>query len=691
MEVLDSSLTSVTIYRQGALVQRTIELPQGTADTLEIRGLPLAMSDHGLTVELLGHEPRPSIMDYRVALRANGLEKLGEQEQTLRKASQEKETILAELVTLRRLRSCLETLHPAARPRSSEGAPLGEFRIEGPLNLLKFRQGKLQALEEKIAKTEAAYQEAERVVKKLEHQASLAAPESQPGQLEKSVILSLRGEVSSPAQIKLSYPIPGARWVPAYSIDFSDSFEQATLTMRAMVCQKTGEDWNSVPITLSTANPSEWRDIPLWRSLRIGRRQEPQAPAWFPPPPDTDRLFSDFDMATSETVPQTTETVPLQKSSPMKERARPARDENEGGGPYSECAAPAPVQAAPPPPPPPPPGHVAQNLRPLGGAVMEQVRHRAADGASFKDAIGFGSRPTRQVLDHQFLQYRSLRLQNAMSAQRGQLVPLNWRQEYLESSSTLSKAALTRVLNARVEAMTVESSSPPNGYSSYPSSMSGFDYSYPGQAPVDIPSDGRFHSVPVFVLELSTRLEHICVPRSSHDVFRSAVITNPSDRALPEGPVDVNVAGAFLHTTDLKAVTPKGEFRLGLGVDQAVKVRRNSKFKEGTSGLMGGTTELVHNVELEAVNHRATPTTLEIQERLPQPAPESKDDLKVHLLSVKPDWEKCTSPDNPFLEQAYQWRLKLAPGEKVEAHFRYMIEMSSKLELRGGNRREPQS
>lgn len=690
MEALDSSLTSVTIYRQGALVCRTIELPQGATDTLEIRGLPLAMSDHGLAVEVLGPEPRPSIMDYRVTLRANGVEKLGEQDHALRKASQEKETISAELDALRRLRACLETLHPAARPRGSEGAPLGEFRIEGPLSLLKFRQGKLQALEEKIAKTEVAYQEAERVVEKLQHQATLAAPESQPGQLEKSVILRLRGEVASKTQIKLSYPIPGARWVPAYSIDFSDSFEHAILTMRAMVSQKTGEDWTSVPMTLSTANPSEWRDIPRWRSLRIGRQQEPQAPAWFPPPPDTERLFSDFDRATSQATPQTIEAVPMKKLSPMKERARPTVFDDEEGGHYSECAAPAPVQAAPPPPPP-PPGHVAQNLSPLGGA-MESVRFRAAGGASLKDSLGFGSRPSRQILDYQFLQYRSLRLQNAMSAQRGQLVPLNWRQEYLESSSSdLSESALARALNARVEARAVESSPPPSGHSTYPSSLSGFDYSYPGQAPVDIPSDGRFHSVPVFVLELSTRLEHICVPRSSHDVFRSAVITNPSERALPEGPIDVNVAGAFLHTTGLKAVTPKSEFRLGLGVDQAVKVRRNSKFKEGTSGLMGGTTELVHNVELEAVNHRTTPTTLEIRERLPQPAPESKEELKVHLLSVKPDWEKYSPPDEPFLEQAYRWKLKLAPGEKVEAHFRYMIEMSSKLELRGGNRREPQS
>lgn len=677
-----------------------IELPQNAADTIEIRGLPLAMFDHGLNVEVLGPEPRPSIVDYRVALRANGVEKLGEQDQTLRQAYQEKEALSTELDTLRRLRTCLETLHPAARPRGPEGAPLGEFRIEAPLKLLKFRQGKVQAIEEKIAQVETAHREAARGLKKLEHQASLAAPESQPGRLEKSVILRLRGKVERPAQLRLSYLLPGARWVPAYSIDFSDDFEQATLTMRAMVCQKTGEDWTSVPLTLSTANPSEWRDIPLWRSLRIGRQQEPQSPAWFPPPPDTDRLFGDFDVATSQAAARPHEAAPIKKPSPMKEKARAAVFVEEAGGHYSECApltCPAPVQAAPPPPPPPPPGNMAQSLAPLGGGG-ELLRRRAADGASFKDAVGFGSRPARQVLDHQFLQYRSLRLENASSPRRGQLVPLSWRDEYLENSPPgISEDAAGLVLKARIEATTVESSPPPPGHATYPESMSGFDYSYPGLAPVDIPSDGRFHNVPVFVLELSSRTEHICVPRSSHDVFRSAVITNPSDRALPEGPVDVNVAGAFLHTTSLKAVTPKGEFRLGLGVDHAVKVCRNSKFKEGTSGLMGGTAELVHSVELEAVNHRATPTNLEIRERLPQPAPESKEDLKVHLLSVKPDWEKYQASsghshsDAPFLDHAYRWRLKLAPGEKVETHFRYMIEMSSKLELRGGNRREPQS
>jgi uncharacterized protein (TIGR02231 family) len=49
---------------------------------------------------------------------------------------------------------------------------------------------------------------------------------------------------------------PQAGWEPSYDVRLADDAKSAGLTFRAMVRQQTGEDWNNVDLTLSTARPS---------------------------------------------------------------------------------------------------------------------------------------------------------------------------------------------------------------------------------------------------------------------------------------------------------------------------------------------------------------------------------------------------------------------------------------------------
>ena len=56
--------------------------------------------------------------------------------------------------------------------------------------------------------------------------------------------------------LNLAAVIPRAGWVPSYDIRLSADAKTAELTFRAMVHQQTGEDWNNVDLTLSTARPA---------------------------------------------------------------------------------------------------------------------------------------------------------------------------------------------------------------------------------------------------------------------------------------------------------------------------------------------------------------------------------------------------------------------------------------------------
>lgn len=90
-------------------------------------------------------------------------------------------------------------------------------------------------------------------------------------------------DVASPGNLtmELATVLPKAGWVPAYDVRLAPDAKNAELTFRAMVRQQTGEDWNSVDLTLSTARPAMGSAPPElypWR-IALFRPEPPRAKA----------------------------------------------------------------------------------------------------------------------------------------------------------------------------------------------------------------------------------------------------------------------------------------------------------------------------------------------------------------------------------------------------------------------------
>src|SRR5690606_29286651 len=100
-------------------------------------------------------------------------------------------------------------------------------------------------------------------------------------ELRKAAVLELTGldadGLAERVRIKLHYFVPGARWAPSYTVRLDRTMRKGSLELRAMVGQATGEDWQGVALTLSTALPQQWTELPKLESQRIGRRQPPPA------------------------------------------------------------------------------------------------------------------------------------------------------------------------------------------------------------------------------------------------------------------------------------------------------------------------------------------------------------------------------------------------------------------------------
>jgi len=126
---------------------------------------------------------------------------------------------------------------------------------------------------------------------------------------------------------------------------------------------------------------------------------------------------------------------------------------------------------------------------------------------------------------------------------------------------------------------------------------------------------------------------------------------------------------------------------VGLGVEEALKVARNTHYEEVTEGLLGGSLSLEHTVELDVASRLAREVQVEVRERLPV-RDEDEDDIKIKVGPVEPAWEDWEQTPDQKLRGGKRWRFALAPGAEKKLQYEYAVVIDSKNELIGGNRRE---
>src|SRR5207302_725000 len=74
------------------------------------------------------------------------------------------------------------------------------------------------------------------------------------------------------ARLLVSYFISGARWYPGYDIQLVPDKGQVLVNFAGLVSQETGEDWEAVQLTLSTAVPSQATEFPRLATWKIGEK-----------------------------------------------------------------------------------------------------------------------------------------------------------------------------------------------------------------------------------------------------------------------------------------------------------------------------------------------------------------------------------------------------------------------------------
>lgn len=744
MFTVPSHLSAVQVYARGATVFRTARLTVDGAlpDEVELTDLPLSLIDPTARVRVVeadGEGADVVAAGVRVGLwvrpgdppqKAPEREAVEDIARKLRRARAQHEQLEHEL-------ELLGSVGVPERPRGDETRAPPPSPMVARLQLEEFVD---EAVTRRIAERRALAEEVRRLTEEEQRlqeriAASSTAAAVRQDDLRKSVVVRLRSRGAAPRAItlELSYVVPGARWAPAYQFRLARDGSTAELQMRAWVAQHTGEDWRGVRMRLSTASPLSFTELPELAAVKIGRAQpSPTKKGFRPPPTGGDALFRDFDrdrrrahslvpappgwqppalepaLSGERTVDVLDARVASGRARAVSAGARrtgakhddslydddmePALAEADSGDAEMTLAgAPPPVRAE--------SARMVARPAPFPSPAPAALSAAAPAGAPLAPAARKMASPKRGAADPsvpedvlELVAYPLLRLPAADDARRGLLQPADLRSAYAESLArvgrTVSFDVMTAVHAAEERARAVTSVPLPDGALSLEGVSSHFDFAYAADGVVEVVGDGGFHSIALGTRSCDARMRYIAVPREELAVYRVAMLTNPEAAPLLTGPAEVYVGGEYVLTTRMPTVVPRGELKLGLGVEQGIKIARNARFEEVRSGeKVVAMTELVHHVDVDVVNHLERDIAIEVRERVPVPEPQAE--VVVEEGPVEPLWQPYDQEERGQpIEGGRRWELTVPRGGAQRLRARYVLKIYANNELVGGNRRE---
>ena len=703
--IADSVIDEVTVYRENALITRKTELTADSEEAVKIIGLPLSLDDSSIRIRIDSASAELKASDFSVIMEAP------EPDSDLPAPSDEElENLRHENnrydIRLRLVESSMERLRSlpfSNRPVPSDTQIPSPSPIASRTSMMEHIDNRMTTLQKKH---NTLLKEKNKVYRKLvdlqERINSFStARQNREQEIRKSVIVKLDGaeKADKAAVLYLDYLIPGARWYPVYGLNITNDFCRYSLNMRAMIRQGSGEDWHDVKVKLSTAAAVQWMEKPVLNSKIYGR-PAPTLPVsgWRKPPEGISALFADYDNfiehnslignnrsavfgALSEDAPEPDIEPPVPDEYNDDEilYEREEMDEIMADDEYPE--------------------EVMKKQMSMRSTAMESASSApppvARKRKSSKSELGLLDAPSPfeepaddkseiYGADSVFLEYDKMRLEGVDSNSRGRLKRSSLYELYntTPEKSRKIEETVSRIRESRNDA-------PPYNCIK-PLSYDGFDYSFATDSRVDIPSDGNYHTRLISSDESEGKMTYITVPRESRDVFRYIRFDNPLDAPVLAGPVDLSIDSSYLLSSNLDTVPPGGAISMGAGIEQSIKVSRNTYYKEETSGLIKGNLGLNHQIDIEVDNNLKRAADMEIRERLPIASGEKDENaekIKIVVKDVSPDWDAFLQ-EPYYTNGTYRWQSRIEAGSKKKYTVTYEIQIPSQFELVGGNRRE---
>ncbi len=193
---------------------------------------------------------------------------------------------------------------------------------------------------------------------------------------------------------------------------------------------------------------------------------------------------------------------------------------------------------------------------------------------------------------------------------------------------------------------------------------------------VDIPSDNSPHKTTIARDNLPCTFDYVSAPLIDEQVHLRATIVNTTERVLLSGDASIFLSSEYVGTTNVKTTAPAEKFKIFLGIDDGIKVKREliERNVEKGNALQGNIRRITYAYRITVHNYASAPRRVVIRDHLPVSQHER---VKVKVQSVQP------APGERTKLELITWQFTLAADGEQKIEYRFVVEHPQDIRVIG--------
>ncbi len=262
------SISEVIVYRGQALVSRTIEveLPGGSSEMV-VQELPKEIVPESLYAQALGEVTVTSVRYREKAVREDTREEVKKLDAEIEEVKNRSYQAKRDLNIACWLFSHFEQQWKLSVDAANADLNRGVMDSESIEKFMSHLEEKAIEWHEKTVEIEFRQKELEKELELLQRQ--LQELQAGRSRTEREAVLVVNSPNKKRTTIELRYLVNNANWLPQYNLRAEPDESKVTVEYNAIMHQASGEDWDDVALSLSTAQPTMAAGAPVLEPIEV--------------------------------------------------------------------------------------------------------------------------------------------------------------------------------------------------------------------------------------------------------------------------------------------------------------------------------------------------------------------------------------------------------------------------------------
>ena len=641
---IPSKIKEVTVYLSGAEITRkaTCNLKSGTSEVI-FTGLSHKIDESSIQVSGL-----QAVSILAMSYDINYLDKSESHPKTMLWENEIK-ALNAEITFLKNQITGLQEEEKVITTNRLVSADNQALDLEKIKEISQYYRERITAIKNEVFKINLKINQLNKDIRDIQNQ--LAEANNAPALPQGELTIKFDAPIASKLEVKLSYQVLDAGWIPNYDIKSKALNAPLSLAYKANVYQNTGKDWNNVSVTLSTGNPTYNVAKPNLEAKYLNfvsaysrRQSQPTKKKGYAYNPTVKKIMGTVTDESGQPLPGVNVVV--------KGTSNGAQTDFDGNYTLNVTNGQE-LQFS----------YIGQRTEelPIYSSVMNVSLEEDAQHLDEVVVVGYSiSGSTSGVRTRET--YSAPRIPEPLVIVDG--VPMDG---FVEGDLDESEIQHIEVLKG-ANATSIYGNKGNNGVMVITTKKSTLqdditNTKFVIKKPYSIASDGDVTAIEINTFKMPASYEYYAAPIINENVFLTASFKDWEQYQLLPGEANIYFKGTYAGKTVLDPYTVKKEMVLSLGIDPNITVTRKQQRNFKSKSFTGSNRILDRIYDLEVKNNKNTAITLKLMDRVP----------KSQNKDIKVDDVETFNAEYDKKKGLLTWVLDIAPKENKKESFSFKV------------------